>query len=140
MPAHSVVQRMHTIFSEKKLGLGIFIDLKKAFDSVDRDIWLEKVRFYGITDTEWTWFKSYLDNRRQATLCEFEMSDFNDVKYSVLQGGILPPLLLLIYLNDITHFFSDCECVLFADDTSLYLSSSNIDNLIVNASFALNKY
>ena len=140
LAVHSVVRYMHTIFNENKFGLGIFIDLKKAFDSLDRDILLQKLRFYGITDAEWNWFKSYLDNRRQATMCEFEMSDFNDVKYGVPQGGILSPLLFLIYLNDIINCCRDCQCVLFADDTSLYLSSNNIENLIVNANFALNKY
>ena len=71
---------------------------------------------------------------------ELGMSEFNDVKYGVPQGGILSPLLILFYIDDIIHCFSDCECVIFAEDTSLYLSSNNIENLTVNANFALNKY
>ena len=65
-------------------------------------------------------------------MCESEMSAFKDIKYGALQGGILSPLLFLIYLNDTMHCCSDCECVLFVDDIILYLSSNSIDNSIVN--------
>ena len=97
----------HTIFNENIFGSGIFIDLKKTFDSLDRDIVL---------------------------------AEFNDVKYDVPQGYILSPLLILSYMNDIIYCCSDYECVRFAEDTSLYLSSSNIENLFVSSTFALNKY
>ena len=60
--------------------------------------------------------------------------------YDIPQGGILSPLLVLVYLDDVIRCRSDCECVLFADDSSLHLSSGNIENLNIKANMALNKY
>ena len=65
---HSVVEFMHQAFDENKFGMGIFLDVKKAFDSLDRGILLEKLKYYGILGTEWNWFRSYLTNQRQLTV------------------------------------------------------------------------
>ena len=65
---HRFVKFMHSPFDGKKIGLGVFLDVKKAFDPLDRNILLDKLLYYGITGAAWNWFQSYLVNRRQLTV------------------------------------------------------------------------
>ena len=102
---------MHQAFDENKFGMGIFLDVKKAFDSLDRGILLEKLKYYGILGTEWNWFRSYLTNRRQLTMYENCSSDLKKVDFGVPQGGIIFPVL---FLNYVTYRFN----ILHHDDAS----------------------
>ena len=65
---HTLVKFMHISFDDKKFGLGVFLDIKKAFDSLDRNILLDKLSYYGITGVTWNWLQSYLVNRSQLTV------------------------------------------------------------------------
>ena len=137
---HSVVEYMHQSFDENKFAIGIFLDVKKAFNSLDRNILLEKLKYYGISGNEWNWFRSYLSNRRQLTVYENFNSDLKNVNFGVPQGGIISPILFLIYVNDIVNCCKESNCVLYADDTSIYTSSPNINELFEKANQSLAKF
>jgi len=118
---------------------GIFFDLEKAFDCVNHDILLTKLKFYGIGDKDHIWYQSYLDNRYCRTAIyndsenSNEVSNWAQVRYGVPQGSILGPLLFLLCKNDlpmIIHKIS--KPIVFADDTSILFTHSNLIDLNKN--------
>ncbi|PNF20902.1 hypothetical protein B7P43_G11183 [Cryptotermes secundus] len=118
--------------NKQKVVGGVFCDLKKAFDSVNHEILLSKLQYYGIQGRFYDLIASYLSDRHQRVLItDIEMSntirsDWDIVRHGVPQGSILGPLLFLFYINDLSTIFnSTVKPVLFADDTSLVISSNN---------------
>ena len=107
----------------------VFIDLKKAFDTVDHDILLQKIEKYGVNGLEHIWFSSYLKNRRQLCRVNGVASNMGEISCGVPQGSCLGPLLFLIYLNDLPFSLKNSEVAMYADDTSISYSSKNIDEL-----------
>ena len=97
----------------------LFLDLKKAFDTVDHEILLKKLRWYGVETPTVNWFRSYLANRKQVCYVNGVMLAADFVTCGVPQGSILGPLLFLIYVNDIPKSLNYGEARLFADDTNL---------------------
>jgi len=96
---HAIIQLTNEIsnsFEQNLLTLGVFIDLSKAFDTVDHSILITKLYHYGIKGKALTWFKSYLEYRSQCVCIESENSDFKEISCGVPQGSILGPLLFLI--------------------------------------------
>jgi len=114
--------------------LAIFCDLSKAFDVISHDILLSKLHCYGIRDIAYNWFKNYLTDRVQYVEIDGYKSSYSQIKS---QGSILGPLLYLIYVNDIC-FSCNGSILSFADDTTIYVSDSNIDILFNNANILLN--
>ena len=105
---------------DKKIWVaGVFIDLEKAFDTVNHNILLQKLSHYGIAGTALSWFTSYLTNRHQRVSLDGNVSDYKKIVCGVPQGSILGPLLFLVYLNDLHNAIKNCTTFHFADDTEL---------------------
>ena len=114
---------------KNEIGVCIFLDFAKAFDTVNHDILIRKLEYYGIRGIALNWMKSYLTNRMQCTEIGDTQSELELVKCGVPQGSVLGPLLFLLYINDIVESSRLFKFTLFADDTSLYYSCKNTLNL-----------
>ena len=110
-------------------GCGVFIDLQKAFDTVNHSILLKKLEHYGIRGTVLDWFSSYLSNRKQFVSVNGATSDHATITCGVPQGSVLGPLLFLLYINDLPNASKVLSFYLFADDTNIYFRSQDLCSL-----------
>ena len=110
------------------MGL-VFIDLKKAFDTVDHDILHRKLEYYAIQQQQLSWFKSHLSNRKQFFRVNGVDSSVQGINVSVPHGSCLGPLLFLIYIDDLPQAVQKSSMSMYADDTSLCHQSSDITQL-----------
>ena len=107
----------------------IFIDLKKAFDTVDHQILLDKMQFYGITGHAHKWFSSYLDNRKQYCRVNGTTSSIENIDIGLPQGSCLGPLLFLLYINDLSFALKKGKAAMYAEDAAISYSSDTSDKL-----------
>ena len=125
-----LIEEITIALDQGEYALSIFLDLSKAFDTVNHSILLTKLTFYGIEDLDNQWFDSYLHKRKQRVLVNGIFPDLLMNNSGVPQGSILGPFLFLIYINDIEQATKEFSIRLFADDTSLTLTDKNLDQLI----------
>ena len=121
----------------KQHVIGIFIDLSKAFDTIDHRKLMKKLENYGIRGSCYKLLESYISNRTQYTSVLNENSDPLSVHYGVPQGSVLGPLLFLLYINDITNSTMNGNFVLYADDTNIFIVDSCRENVYVKANAML---
>ena len=95
----------------------VFIDLRKAFDTVDHAVLLAKLSNMGIVGREHDWFSDYLTNRTQVVEFQGVTSAPNTISAGVPQGSILGPLLFILHINDLLQVISECSKLMYADDT-----------------------
>ena len=134
-----ITQMIKVSIDSGKYGCGIFIDLKKAFDTVNHEILLTKLEHYGIRGNMLHWFKSYLSNRKQYVSINGKSSLPLDISCGVPQGSVLGPLLFLLYINDLPNTSNVLNFYLFADDTNLYYESNSLQELEKTINKELNK-
>ena len=123
-----IVHDIQTNMNQRLLSCGVFIDLKKAFETVDHDILLDKLNHYGFRGLINDWF-SYLKNRTQKTQVGHHISDKAVVRGGVPQGSILGPSLFLLYVSDIHRCLNKFRFYLFADDTNILYADKNLKDL-----------
>ena len=104
----------------------VYVDLKKAFDTVNHATKLSKLPVYGINDKELSWFIDYLFNRKHFVGFNTTCSKYQEITCGVPQGSILGPLLFLLLMNDIEHVITSCEVLLYADDIVIFFASKNV--------------
>jgi len=138
-----VTDSIYKNLDEGNLGVGIYLDLQKAFDTVNHDILLYKLYNYGVRGIVHDWFRNYLTNRQQFTQLSDIQSPYLKISCGVPQGSVLGPLLFLIYVNDIGNAVPSQKVKLFADDTNLFVFGNkpmDVELDSVNCINALNNW
>ena len=131
----SFIKTTKKYLDDGEMVCGVFIDLQKAFGTVNHEILLQKLKHYGIRSKQNDWFQSFLTNRKQYVSMEGFFSQTKIVKCGVPQGSTLGPLLFLIYINDLANALEKSIVDHFADDTNLLYGNKNpsvISDVIVN--------
>ena len=133
------------IYGDDKFKAALSIDLRKAFDSLDQSILLNKLYKYGFRGISFNMIQSYLTNRKQYV--SLSNGKFNSTKQNINQGipqgSVLGPILFILFINDLLSISNECNFTLFADDTNLLFSSNNVKTLestINNVLIILNKW
>ena len=126
----NITENIRKALDDGNIGCGVFVDLQKAFDTVDHQILLAKLNHYGIRGVSNDWFKSYLSNRSQYVSINGYESGLAAINCGVPQGSVLEPLLFLLYINDLNQAIKFCKIHHFADDTNLSCLGNSIKKLI----------
>ena len=107
-----------------------YFHFRKAFDSINHTILLQKLPFLGFSDGAVAWFESYLSERQQCVKVNKTTSETIDIHYGVPQGSILGPLLFLIFINDLPNVLNSAQSLLYADDTIIYQKGKDYNESI----------
>lgn len=136
--AHSCETSVNLILNEFKCEMEkgnaiavLSLDLKRAFELVDRKILAKKLKNSGIGGSVAKWFDSWMNNRKQYTVYNGRKSKTIEIGNGIAQGTPLSCLLFLIYFNDISKIFEKCSINLFADDTLIWYSASTIEEAVL---------
>lgn len=134
----SLYEKVTEALDNNEFAIGIFVDLSKAFDTLNHKILINKLEYYGIRGVPLALIKSYLHNRTQYVSYHNYLSCHQPITCGVPQGSVLGPLLFTLYINDIEHACPELNFILFADDTNLMYSNKDIWTLkrIVNNQLA----
>ena len=125
----SITEKIREACDSGNFACGVFIDLRKAFDTVNHDILLHKLNHVGIRGITNQWFSSYLKNREQFVSIQGNKSKNNIITHGVPQGSILGPLLFIIFINDLNKAIKHSTVHHFADDTNLLLADRSIKRI-----------
>jgi retron-type reverse transcriptase len=125
----SIIDKIQKAIDERDYSCGIFLDLSKAFDTVNHQILINKLKHYGIRGVAINWLISYLSNRKQLVSIGNVTSDQEIISCGVPQGSVLGPLLFLLYINDFDQCSDLLDFHLFADDANLFFKHKNLITL-----------
>lgn len=126
-----VISKWKKEIENNNITVAVFLDLKRAFETIDRNRLLRKLETFGIKNVANDFFRSYLEGRKQFTVYGEETSSARTCPIGVPQGSILGPLLFILYMDDIATVLSLCSVNLFADDTLVWFSHKNL-NMAIN--------
>ena len=126
----NVTELWYSNIDQKNVNISIFLDLRKAFDTIGHDILLAKLKRYGICNKELAWFASYLTERQQYCYLNGQNSEKRPVKCGILQGSSLGPLLFILYTNDFEESLTKFTPNMYADDTSITLGGEDAYQLL----------
>ena len=121
----NITEKIRLALDNGKSACGIFIDLQKAFDTVNHDILLKKMNHYGFRGKINEWLRSYLCERNQKVIINGISSESRFIHHGVPQGSVLGPILFLLYINDLHNCIKNSTTFHFADDTNLLNISHN---------------
>ncbi len=133
----AMLDKIYKKLDQGCLGGVVFLDLKKAFDTVNHTVLLRKLSSLGVSDPCLAWFASYLSNRRQTTKVEDACSSEQTVLHGVPQGSILGPLLFLVFINDLCDSIELCGTSMYADDTAIFYLADSDDELQISLQYDL---
>uniref|UniRef100_A0A8C6NRY6 Reverse transcriptase domain-containing protein n=1 Tax=Nothobranchius furzeri TaxID=105023 RepID=A0A8C6NRY6_NOTFU len=129
MAIMELIDKISTATDNKNYFISIFVDLKKAFDVIDHSRLLQKLHQHGIRGVAHQWVGSYLKNRKQFVQLNNTKSELQEINYGVPQGSVLGPKLFILFINDLVSVSKLLSTVLFADDTTLFYSGSDINEV-----------
>ena len=132
--ALELIDRITNKMDTNEIPLNIFLDLSKAFDTIDHSILLNKLKYYGLKGSTLNLFQSYLSNRKQYTEIEDTTSTILPIQVGVPQGSILGPILFIIYVNDLPQCSNKFDFIMYADDTTLSSTIDSFSDINSNAS------
>jgi len=125
----ALTESIREALDNNNFAIGIFIDLKKAFDTVEHSILLHKLQHYGIRGIANSLLKSYLENRKHCVNINGKLSSYTISKHGVPQGSVLGPLPFLIYINDLNLCIKQSTTFHYADDTSLICRGNSLKKI-----------
>lgn len=126
----SILSVMHDLLQareDKKKTVAVFLDLKRAFETVSRDVLIDKLKKYGFSESSTKWFKSFLYERKQRVKVNDEISDPIPVQHGLPQGSKLANLLFILFINDIVLNIENSKINMYADDCMIYISLENVE-------------
>ena len=138
--AVKLTEDIYYAMNNKKATAVVYVDLRKAFDTVNHQILLKKLHKIVIGNNLKKWFQNYLTNRTQFTFANNVYSDVLPLICGVPQGSVLGPNLFLVYINDVNKMLTYAKHLLYADDTALYISGDNFDIMEQHLHYDLSQF
>ena len=126
----NIIDQISQEFDNTNFSIGIFLGLSKAFDTIDHSLLLKNLEIYGIRGNALHWISSYLSDRSQCASIDGLLSNPEKIICGIPQGSVLGPLLFILYINDIINVCTILKLIMFEDDTNVFASHKNADQLI----------
>ena len=131
-------KQWYSNMDKRLINIVAFLDLNKAFDTIDHDILIKKLHMYGVEQCSLKMLESYLSNRSQTCFINGSFSKCKSVRCGIPQGSILGPLFFLVYINDLPNCPSYCTPRMLADDTTLTVCGKSSQDLSLAMNHDLN--